>query len=159
MSGNLSGFDANTVEPQTGFEPIPVGRYPAIITESAMKPTKSGEGEYLQLTFEIIGEKFAGRLLWTRLNLKNKSAEAVKIAQAELSAICRAVGVMTPKDSSELQNIPLQIDVKMDKPGENGEARNKIGGYHPATGAAHSSAKVAETIAQASENLKPAWAK
>ena len=39
---NLNGFDANTVEPTTDFEAIPAGRYLAIITESQMKPTKSG---------------------------------------------------------------------------------------------------------------------
>ncbi len=160
MSGNLFGFDASKVEPQTGFEAIPVGKYPAIITESEMKETKAHDGEYLQFTFEIVGDKFAGRLLWARLNLKNKNDTAVKIAQAELSAICRAVGKLTPGDSSELHNIPLMIDVKMDKPGEQGEARNKIGGYHPMADAAHASAKVAEVLTTSgTTTATPPWAK
>lgn len=163
--GNLEGFDASTVEPQKGFTPIEPGRYPAIIKDSAFKPTKDGTGEYLQLTFEIIGEKHNGRLLWARLNLKNKSDEAVRIAQAELSAICRAVGVLRPSDSSQLQNIPLQIDVKFEKHKEGEEPRNKIAGYHPAQGAAHSAPEVAKGIMQqttaastASSNA-PAWLK
>jgi hypothetical protein len=157
--GNLDGFDANNVEPQTGFEPIPVGKYPAIITESEMKATKSGEGEYLQLTFEVVGEQYKGRRLWARLNLKNKNETAVKIAQAELSAICRAVGVMTPSDSSQLHNIPLQIDVGMEKNKENGEMTNRLKGYHPAAGAAHSAPVVAAKIASAPPTARPAWAK
>ena len=51
---NLSGFDANQVEPSADFEPIPAGKYLATIVESEMKPTKSGTGNYLQLTFEIL---------------------------------------------------------------------------------------------------------
>lgn len=35
-------FDANTVDPATSFEPLPAGKYIAIITESEKKPT-SGE--------------------------------------------------------------------------------------------------------------------
>ena len=32
---DLSGFDANQVEPNGDFEPIPAGKYLAVITESA----------------------------------------------------------------------------------------------------------------------------
>ncbi len=51
---DLRGFDANQVEPSSDFEPIPAGKYLAVITETEMKPTKSGAGSYLQLTFQII---------------------------------------------------------------------------------------------------------
>ena len=46
---DLSGFDANQVEPTGDFEPIPAGKYLAVITDSEMKPTKSGTGSLLQL--------------------------------------------------------------------------------------------------------------
>ena len=42
------------MEPSSDFEPVPAGKYLAVITESEMKPMKSGSGNYLQLTFEII---------------------------------------------------------------------------------------------------------
>jgi len=126
---NLSGFDANEVEPAVGFDPIPPGKYLAVITESEMKPTKSGVGQYLQLTFQVIEGEFKGRLLWARLNLDNPNALTVKIARAELSAICRAVGVMAPKDSVELHNLPLVITVGQKKRDDNGEFTNVIKGY------------------------------
>ena len=88
---NLTGFDANSVNPATDFEPLPAGKYLAIITDSEMKPTKSGSGNYLELTFQVIDGPFKGRMLWSRLNLDNPNAQAVQIAQGELSAICRAV--------------------------------------------------------------------
>ena len=126
---NLSGFDANTVDPVGDYEPLPAGKYLAIITDSEMKPTKSGTGQYLQLTFQVIDGPFQGRLLWTRLNLHNPNQLAVKIAQGELSAICRAVGVLQPKDSVELHNLPLSITVKCKKREDTGDIVNEIKGY------------------------------
>ena len=126
---HLNNFDANTVEPVDSFEPIPAGKYLAVITESEMKPTKSGSGHYLELKFQIIEGEFKGRPLWSRLNLDNPNAQAVRIARGELSAICRAVGVMQPKDSVELHNLPLSIKVTCKKRDDNGEITNEIKGY------------------------------
>jgi hypothetical protein len=100
MSGNLSGFDANQVEPNTAFTPLPAGEYDAIIVESEMKPTKDGTGKYLQLKLQILNGKFQNRTLFDRLNLVNKNDTAVQIAKGTLSAICRAVNVLTPNDSA-----------------------------------------------------------
>ena len=38
---NLNGFDANEVDPATSFDPIPAGKYLAVIAESEMKATKA----------------------------------------------------------------------------------------------------------------------
>jgi len=126
---NLSGFDANTVDPNFAFDPIPAGNYTAVITASEMKKTKKGTGQYLKLTFQVIEGEHKGRNLWARLNLDNPDAQAVKIARAELSAICRAVGVLAPKDSVELHNLPLMIKVGVKNRDDNGEPTNVIKGY------------------------------
>lgn len=126
---DLNGFNANTVEPTTTFEAIPAGKYVAAIVESQTKPTKTGGGSYLQLTFQVLEGEYKGRLLWARLNLSNPNALTVQIARAELSAICRAVGVMTPKDSLELHNLPMQITVKCKKRDDTGEISNEIKSY------------------------------
>lgn len=126
---HLNNFNANEVEPTTSFEPIPAGKYLAAITESEMKATKNGSGRYLQLTFTIIEGEYKNRVLWARLNLENPNATAVKMARAELSAICRATGVMTPRDSIELHNLPVVIVVKCRKRGDSGEIDNEIAGY------------------------------
>jgi len=126
---NLNGFDAREVEPQAGFEPIPAGKYLAVITGSEMKQTKAGDGSYLDLVFQIIEGQYKGRNLWARLNLNNPNETAVKIARGELSAICRAVGVMTPKDSCELHNLPLLLTVKLKKREDTGELQNEVSSY------------------------------
>jgi len=128
---NLNGFDANQVDPTFGFDPIPAGDYLAIITESAFKDTKSGSGKFLEVKFEVIDGPHKGRNLWARLNLDNANETAVKIAKAELSAICRAVGVLQPKDSCDLHNLPLTLTVKCRKREDNGEITNEIKGYRP----------------------------
>ena len=128
---NLHGFNANDVEPTTDFDPVPAGRYVAVITHSEVKLNKAGTGSYLQFTFQVIEGEFKNRFLWARLNLDNPNATAVKIARAELSAICRAVGVLQPKDSCELHDLPLVITVKCKKRDEGGEIVNEIKGYAP----------------------------
>ncbi|MCL2646861.1 MAG: DUF669 domain-containing protein [Phycisphaerales bacterium] len=126
---NLNGFNANEVEPASSFEPLPAGKYLAAITESEMKPTKSGGGQYLQFTFQILEGPHKGRNVWARLNLHNSNPTTVQIAQQELSALCRAVGIMTPRDSAELHNLPLVITVKRKKREDTGEFTNEVKGF------------------------------
>lgn len=126
---NLNGFDAGAVDPNFTFDPVPAGKYTAVITASDMKPTKKGTGQYLELTFQIIEGEHKGRNLWARLNLDNPDATAVKIARAELSAICRAVGVLAPQDSVELHNLPLTVKVGVKNRDDTGEPTNVIKGY------------------------------
>ena len=128
MSGNLSGFDANNVQPNEGFTPLPAGEYDAIIVESEMKPTKDGTGKYLQLKLQILNGAYQNRTLFDRLNLVNKNDTAVQIAKGTLSAICRAVNVLTPNDSSELHSKPLSIKVAI-RNDQNGNPQNEVKGY------------------------------
>jgi hypothetical protein len=147
----LNGFNANQVEPSQDFEPIPAGKYLSVITESEMKPTKNGSGQYLQLSFQILDGPFKGRFVWARLNLNNSNPTTVQIARQELSAICRAVGVMTPGDSVELHNIPLVITVKLKKRDDTGEMTNEVKGY-----AKRDAAPTSATPPQAN-NPTPPW--
>jgi len=157
----LNGFNANDVDPAAPMVAIPEGKYLAKITESEMKTTKAGDGEMLQFVFTVIDGKHKGAKVWARLNLKNKNDVAVKIAMSELSAICRSVGVMTPKDSVELHEIPLSIHVVCKKM-DSGKITNEIKGYEkreaqamPAPGA--TMAPGASPRTSAAE--KPAWMK
>ena len=128
--GNLSGFDASTVEPNEGYTAIPAGEYQAIIADSKMKSTKAGDGQYLELKLQVLNGKYQNRTLFDRLNLHNKNSQAVEIAKGTLSAICRAVGVIKPDDSAELHNKPMMITVKV-KEDNQGNPRNEISGYKP----------------------------
>jgi len=126
---SLNNFNAAQVEPNSEFQPIPAGKYVAVITNSEMKPTKNGNGAYLELTFQILDGDYKGRLVWSRLNLENPNPMAVKIARGDLSAICRAVSVLEPKDSSEIHHLPLVINVRAKTRPDTGEVSNEIKGY------------------------------
>lgn len=126
---NLNGFDANDFPQTPDYGPIPGGKYVAAIVASEMRPNRAETGSYLQLTLEIIEGEHKGRRLWARLNLDNPSEIAQKIARAELAAICRAVGVLAPKDSEELHNLPLVINVKCKKRNDSDEIVNVVSGY------------------------------
>lgn len=149
-------FNANEVQPTTGFEPIPAGKYVAVINDDIMKDTRSGTGRYLQLEFEIIEGEYRGRKLWARLNLENPNAQAVQIARSELSAICRAVNVMQLRDTVELHNMPLVISVRCKKNRETDEMQNEIAGYEPKQSY---SASAPAPVPAAQVNATPPWAR
>lgn len=122
-------FNANDVEPTAVFDPLPAGKYLAAITASEMKPTKAGNGSYLQLEFTVLDGPCRGRKLWDRLCINHPNDLTQKIARGNLSAICRAIGVMQPRDSVELHNLPLVVTVKCKKRDDTGEVTNELKGY------------------------------
>lgn len=147
---DLNGFNAHNIEPNIDFDPIPAGKYLAVITTSEMKPTKNGSGHYLELIFQVIEGPYKNRLLWSRLNLDNPSDQAVQIARGELSALCRAVGVMQPKDSVELHNLPLVVTVKCKNREDTGDVVNEIKGY---------AKKEAAVTTPSAQTNTPPWAR
>lgn len=125
----LSGFDANAIEPSAPREVIAPGKYKAVITKSEERPTKAQTGSMLVLTCQIIEGPHNGVTLMDRLNLNNPNKTTEEIAQRTLSAICRAVGVMMPNESSDLHDKPLMITVKVKPADGQYAASNEISGY------------------------------
>ena len=166
-------FDSNVIEPMGRFTPIPLDDYLVMITASEMKDTKPSPnkepGKYLNITFEVIEGEFKGRRIFDTLNLVNANTQTVEIAQRRLSSICRSVGVLHPKDSAELHNLPLVVSVGIKAADGQYEAKNVIRGFSRTDGkelkdvvADAPAAKVAPVAAAASpaagKNLKP-WQK
>lgn len=120
-------FDANTVEPAKPMDVLPDGDYAVIIEDSKWVETKKKDGQFLELTLQVVDGPAKGRKLWDRLNLSNPNPQAVEIAQQTLSAICHATGVMQVADSAQLHNLPMLAKVKV-KPGDNGPM-NEVKGY------------------------------
>ena len=127
----IGNFDANQHEPMQSNAPLPQGKYLAQIVESELKTTKNGTGKYLELVLQVIDGEYKNRKLWVRLNIHNANAQAVEIAKAELSAICRAIGKYRIQDSAELHNVPMIIDVRLSPRKDTGELENRVRGYEP----------------------------
>ncbi len=125
---DLKGFDARLVPPWLPHDAIPAGKYLAAITDSEIKPTKRGDGHYLQLVFTVVEGEYTGFVLWSRPLLEGPDGLAVNRGRAILSAVCHAVGIMAPHDSKELHNLPLVITVR-GRLGRDGEMKNEITQY------------------------------
>ena len=121
-------FDVSTYEApkKTSFEPLPPGDYNAIITDSQMKITKAGTGEYLELTIQIIDGAHSGRRLWERLNVVNANKTAEEIARSQLNGIKLACNVDKLQTSEQLHDIPFILSLDIDR---RDPTRNKIMGY------------------------------
>ncbi len=152
-------FNSDEHEPRSGFEAIPAGKYKVVVTDSEEKPTKKGDGSYIQFTLEIIEGDYKGRKLWDRLNLNNPNPQAVDIAKGTLSALCRAAAVKHLKDTTQLHDIPVvaKVAAKMDQ--QAGELRNEIKGYEPANGQAVPGAQPGAGKAPTAKPVDPPWKK
>jgi len=146
------------------FEPVPAGRYSAMVTESAIKPTKAGDGEYIELTWEIIGGPHNNRKWWQMYQVKNKSEKAVSMAQADLSAICKAMGREGFDMTEDLHNHEIVVDLEIEsQAGWSDKNRVPFLGYHSATAAPAEPAPAAPTPVQptpqpvAAEADIPSW--
>lgn len=124
-------FNAENVEPNTGFDALPVGRYALLIDSTEMCQTKAGDGHYLKITFKVVEGPYVNRLIWLNLNLDNPNPKVVEIAQRELSGICRAVGLMQIDDSEELHGHVLSGQVTIQKGTGGYSDTNKVSGFKP----------------------------
>ena len=67
------GFQFKSEEVEGGeFELLPEAEYVGMFTESEVKDTKAGTGQYIQMKFEIVEGDKTGRVLFERLNTKNQ---------------------------------------------------------------------------------------
>jgi len=139
-------FDISTYEaPKSDYDPLPKGEYMAMVTESQMKVTKAGTGEYLALTMQIIEGKYADRKIWENLNLHNPNEVAENIARANLKAVSEACGFAELDDTDQLNDIPFILVLDIDR---KDPTRNRVMGYKRAgSGAASSASSTASATA------------
>lgn len=140
LGGN---FDARGVQPKQDFETLPPGDYPVMMVNSEMKATKDGTGQFLYCEFDVIDGPMKGRKLWDRLNLVNKNAKAVEIAERTLSAICHATGVLNVTDSEQLHGRAMLAKVKVKPADGQYGPQNEISTYLPINGAPVAAAPIA----------------
>ena len=131
------------------FEPLPAGQYQAMITATEMRNTIAGNGQYLLLTFDIIGPTHAGRKLWDRLNLVNPNPQAEQIAQRQLANLCAALGRDGVKESEELHNLPLVLEVGLHENKKMERMENVIKAYLPL--------QTRPVVAKTSASATPPW--
>lgn len=145
-------FDLSDYEfkSSSSFEPLPPGDYTAIITDSSLKATKSGSGEYIALTMEIIDGPHSGRRIWENLNVYNANKQAEDIARSALKSIFAAVNKPNERDTEEAHHIPFKLSLAIDR---KDPTRNRVMGYSPMNGAS----KPAPSSAAPTPSAKKPW--
>ena len=131
-----SGFDPNAKENNEKGSVVPNGEYEVICVKGTKVPTRDFTGQRLNLDFQIVNGEFQNRHVFEGLNLwilENTDGRktSVKIAKAQLSEFCRAVGIKNLKNISDLLNKPLIIKVKVKPETDEGPAQNAITSYKP----------------------------
>lgn len=114
-------FDPKTVEPNQQFEPIPPGWYVVRCVTAQMTQTGAGDA-MLKLTFEVDHAAHngqGGRKLWWNLTVGHSKDQPREIAQRNLSAICRAIGLLEEFDDTQLDRLcghllELKVEVRHD---------------------------------------------
>lgn len=140
-------FDASQVDPTDDRDTLPAGDYLAAIAKSEKRDSKKG-GSFISLEFEVLDGQAKGRRFWSMLNLWNSNAQAVEIAQRELSAICHACGKLRVSDTEELHAIPMLVRLKIEKSGQYSD-QNRVVSFKPAAGGASAPAPGAQRAAAA----------
>jgi hypothetical protein len=70
------------------FEPLPAGWYSATISQSELKDTKAGNGQYIKLRYDITGPTHQGRVVFGNLNIKNPNPKPRKSVDNSLATSC-----------------------------------------------------------------------
>ena len=153
-------FNSEDVTPSEGFDPIPAGWYPAVLTSSDQKSTKNNDGWYANCIYDIVGDQYANRKIFDILNLGNASPKAMEIAYRNLSAICHATGKLSIASTEELHNIPMMVMVKVepavmepDRKTVKYEAKNSIKGWKPMEGGGQAPTPNAGNMQQPSQQF------
>ena len=155
-------FNANEVAAQPSRDPLPAGEYKVVAEASQEKPTKAGDGSYIEVTLVVVEGEHEGRKLWDRMNLNNKSVQAVEIAQGQMKQLCDAAGRPVIQDTAELHDIPVIAKVSLKPDKQSGEMRNEVKGYKSVGGAnpgGPGKAAPPKAGPTAAPGSKPAWKK
>jgi len=118
--------------PESGFLVAPEGDYFAIIKATEAKPTKDGQGTFIETKVQLIEHpQYAGHTIIDRINYINNSAEAVRIAEGTMRAISEACNVQVLSATEQWHGIPIIVTVGIEPASGQFQARNSILAYKP----------------------------
>lgn len=122
------GFDTTDVQPDApiNYDPIPEGEYVLKAVDAEEKETKSRDGSYINVKFEVVKGEYAGRLLWHMFNIHNPSEKAQRIGRQQLVAWATACGKPDADDTDKLLEKQFSADVMIQAASGGYAASNRI---------------------------------
>jgi len=128
-------FSVDTLPEAQSYEPVPAGWYTATITQSEVKTTRSGTGQYISVRFDITGPSAQGRVVFTNFNIRNPNPKAEEIGLQQLNGLLRSIGLASISDTDQLIGGSCQIKVTVKKDQERGDG-NEVKGFKAIQGSA-----------------------
>ena len=140
-------ININELPEDTGgdFSPLPEGEYDVTIKDAPIALTKDGTGQYIKLRLDVTGPTHAGRVIFSNINIRNKSEAAERIGRGELKSVMMACGLMTLEDTDQLIGGHLTVKLVIrpartdQATGKQYEASNEVKAYRAAGGSAPAS--------------------
>ncbi len=126
---DLGNFNANEHEDMVDFDILPQGWYMVAITKDEQRDCKDGQSKGLNLEMTVLDGNFKGRKVFNWLNLWHVKQKVKAISEREFATICRAVNIINPRNSEQLQNVPFGIELKHKKSSYSGEMEAIIKAY------------------------------
>ncbi len=123
-------FAADEQEPMSPLGAWAPGKHRVTIEGADVKPTKQGDGEYVEVQFRAMEGENEGRAHWERYNISNPNPEAEKIAKAAFASLCLAIGVPRLTDTDQLIGRQCVIETAIGKRKDTGEDQTRIRGYY-----------------------------
>lgn len=141
MAEIFGGFDATTVEPAQAYQCLPAGQYDVIATSMDTYTTSSGMFQAVKMELAVLNGAYQNRKLYVNClivsrapdytgKLDEKAQTALDIGRGRFSALCRAVNVLTPRDTNELLGKPFRVTVKIKDDSQRGK-QNEVKDFLP----------------------------
>ena len=108
---------------------LPAGDYPVILVETDLAKKDSGAVQF-EFCVQITEGQYQNRRVYDSQNYTKKDGSANSIGRSQLSQLCRCVGVMNPRDTSELHHKRLIAKVGVKSDPEYGP-KNVVKGFKP----------------------------
>lgn len=153
----IDTISINDIPAQTNdYSPIPAGEYIATIKDAELKATKDGTGQYIKLKLQVDAPSHIGRIIFSNLNIQNKSEAAERIGRQQLGEIMRALGLTSVADTDQLIGGTVGIKVAIREAQNGYEAQNEVKGYKALQGSAPPAVDAPQA---ATGKAAPPWAK
>jgi hypothetical protein len=117
------------------YSTLPDGWYTVTIKSAEVQNTKAGNGQYIKVRFDVIGESHAGRVVFCNLNIRNPNPKAEEIGRQQTGELLRAIGLATATDTDQLVGGNLSIKVTTRKSEQYGDS-NEVRGFKSLSGGA-----------------------
>ena len=128
---DLTGVDISGK--RGGFEPLPHGKYNAMVDAAEVVPTQAG-GKMLSLKCKVLDGEHMNRVVFWRLNIQNDSKKAQEIAYVDLAILLKNIG-LSPDFFSDPQTLigkPFEMGLKITPAKGDWPAKNEVNFTEPA---------------------------